>query len=71
MKLNNKYGISSGKNATFQAPNSTVDLETWSGILDTDTNLNGIKKMGSKVIKSHQCLLERSHALSMKVNSEF
>ena len=41
------------------------------GILDTDANLNCIKKMDSKVIKSHQCLLERSHALSMKVNSEF
>ena len=51
-----------------------AQLSIWRGglgILDTDTNLKCIKKMDSKVIKSHQCLLERSHALSMKVDSEF
>ena len=42
------------------------------GISDIDTQLNYIKiKMDSKIIKSHQCSLERSHVVLIEINSEF
>ena len=40
------------------------------GILDIDPQLNCIKTKWI-VIKSHQCSLERSHAVLIEVNSEF
>ena len=38
--------------------------------LDIDTQLNYNNKMDSKVIKSHQRSLERSHAVLIEINSE-
>ena len=42
------------------------------GILDIETQSNSLKiKMGSKVIKFHQCSLEKFHAASIEINSEY
>ena len=43
-----------------------------SGFSILDTQLNSVQiEMDSKVIKSHQCSVERSHAVLIELNSEF
>ena len=59
----------------IQPPRHLAQISIWRdrlGISDIDTQLNYIKtKMDSKIIKSHQCFLERSHAVLIEINSEF
>ena len=40
------------------------------GILDIETIKFSKNEMDSKVVKSHQCSLEKSHAVSIELNSE-
>ena len=59
----------------IQPPRHLAQISIWRdrlGISDIDTQLNYIKiKMDSKIIKSHQCFLKRSHAVLIEINSEF
>ena len=56
---------------TSQAPSSAPHLEGGLGILDIDTYSTKLfkHKMDSKVIESYQCSLERSHTVSIELNS--
>ena len=57
----------------IRPPRYITELSTWSGglgIIDINTQSNS-RKMDSKVIKYHQCSLEKSHAVSIELNSEF
>ena len=59
------------KNTTSQAPSSSFHLEGWIRYFIHRHSIKLSKiKMDSKVIKCHQCSLERSHAASIKLNSE-
>ena len=61
-----------GKNTTSQVPSSTLHLK---GRTRYFRHRHTIKlyenKMDSRVIKSHQCSLERSHIVLIEINSEF
>ena len=60
-----------GKNTTSQTPNATLHLEGWNRQFNYWHAIKLYKnKMDSKVIKSHECSLERSHAVLIKFNSE-
>ena len=60
-----------GKNKTSQTPNSTLHLDDWTSYFrQRDTIKLSKNKMDSKVIKSHQCSLEKSHAVSIELNSK-
>ena len=54
-------------------PRHQAQLSMWRGGLGIlDTQLNSVKiKMDSKVVKSHQCSQQRSHAVSIELNSEY
>ena len=68
-----EYAISSGtgKNTASQTPGSTLHFDDWTtyfrhrGTIELFRN-----KMDSNVIKSHQCSPEKSHAVSIEINSE-
>ena len=60
----------------IRSPKTLAQLSIWRGelgISDLNVQLKLYKnKMDSKVIKSHQCSLERSHTTAfIKLNSEF
>ena len=60
-----------GKNTTSQTPSSTLHLDDWSGYFrHRNTIILSKNKMESKVIKSHQCSLEKCHAVLTEPNSE-
>ena len=60
------------KNTTSQAPSSTLHLEGWTRYFRHRHSVKFSKnKMDSKVIKSLQCSLEKSHAVSIELNPEF
>ena len=54
-------------------PRHLAQLSMWrAGLEILDTQLNSLKiKMDSKVIKSHQCSQQRSHEVSIELNSEY
>ena len=73
-KLKKQYTISSGtgKNTTCHTSSSTLHLEGWTTYFrHTHTIIIYKNKMDSKVIKFHQCSLERCHAVLIEINSEF
>ena len=58
----------------IQPPRHWAQLSIWRGrldILDSHTIKLYENKMDSKFIKSHQCFLERFHAVVTKINPEF
>ena len=60
-----------GKNTTSQTPSSTVYWNEWTRYFRHKVTTKLSKsKIDSKVIKSHQCSLEKSHVVSIKLNSE-
>ena len=65
--------ISSGTTKKIRPPRHLAQLSIWKdgvGILDIDAQLNSLKKqMDSKFFKLHQCLLEKSYAVSIKLNT--
>ena len=65
--------ISSGTTKKIRPPRHLAQLSIWKdgvGILDIDAQLNSLKKqMDSKFFKLHQCLLEKSYAASIKLNT--
>ena len=68
-----EYTISSrtGKNTTSQIPSSALQLDNWTRYFRHKDTIKISKiKINSKVIKSHQCCLEKSHAVSTDFNSE-
>ena len=73
-KLKKEYTIfpGTGKSTTSQTPSSALHMK---GRTMYFRHRHTIKlyqnKMDSKVIKSHQCSLERSHAVLIEINSEF
>ena len=73
MKLKKEYAIlpGTGKNTTSQTPSLILHL----GRIGYFRHRHTIKlckiKMDSKVIKSHQYFLERSHPVLSEINSEF
>ena len=69
-KLKKEYTISPGteKNTTSQTLSSILHLEGWTGYLRHRHTIKLYKnKMDSKVIKSHQCSLQRSHLYWLKL----
>ena len=53
-------------------PSSTLHLEGWARYFRHRHSAKLTKnKMDSKVIKSHQCSSERSHAVLIELNCEF
>ena len=68
--MKKEYAISSGtgKNRTSQTVSSTLHYFT---VLDRHKIKLDKNKMDSKFIKSHQCSLERSHAVLTEINPEF
>ena len=59
------------KNATSQTPSSTLHMDEWTRYFrHKDTIKLSKNKMDSKVIKSHQCSLEKSHDVSIELNSK-
>ena len=69
-----QYTVSSGagKNTTCETPTSTLHLEGQTRYFRYRHTIKLYKnKMDSKVIKSNQCSLERSHAVLIEINSEF
>ena len=56
------------KKTSSQTPSSALHLEEWTRHRDTIKLSENI--MDSKVIKSHQCSQERSHAVSIDLNSD-
>ena len=72
--LKKQYTVSSGtgKITTSETPSSTLHLEGQNRYFKHRQTIKLNKyKMDSKVIKSHQCSLERSHGVLIEVNSEF
>ena len=73
MKLKKEYTIfpKTEKNATSQTPSLILHL----GRIRYFRHRHTIKlckiKMDSKVIKSHQCFLERSHPVLIETNFKF
>ena len=68
-----EYTISSGtgKNTISLTSSSTLHLDNWTRhFRQRDTIKLSQNKMDSKVIKSNQCSLEKSHGVSIKLNSE-
>ena len=68
-----EYRISSGteKNTASQTPNSTLHLDDWTRYFRYRDTIKPLKnKMDSQIIKSHQCSLKKSHAVSIKLNSK-
>ena len=69
-----EYLISSGagENTTSQTPSSMLHLDEWTRYFrHRDTIKLSKNKMDSKVIKFHQCSLEKSHPVSsIELNSE-
>ena len=60
-----------GKNTTSQTPSSTVHWNEWTRYFRHKITTKFSKnKIDSKVIKSHQCSLEKSHVVSIELNSE-
>ena len=56
---------------TSQIPSSNLHLDDWTRYFrHRDTIKLSKNKMDSKVIKSHQCSLEKFHAVSIELNSE-
>ena len=56
---------------TSQTPRSALHLDKWTRCFrHRDTIKLSKNKMDSKVIKSHQCSLEKSQAVSIEINSE-
>ena len=75
-KLKKEYAIYSGtgKNRASQTVRSILHLEgqaRYFTVLDRHKIKLDKNKMDSKFIKSHQCSLERSHAVLTEINSEF
>ena len=59
------------KNATFQAPSSTLHLEGWNRYFRHRHSIKlSNNKMDSKVIRPNQCSLKRSHSVSIELNSD-
>ena len=59
------------KIATSQTPSSTLHMDEWTRHLrHKDTIKLSKNKMDSKVIKSHQCSLEKSHDVLIELNSK-
>ena len=68
-----EYTISSatGRNTTFQTPSSTLHWERRTRYFRHKHTIKLYKNnMVLKTIKSHQCSLERSHAVLFEINSE-
>ena len=64
------YTISSGetKHKTLQAPSSAPHLERWARYFRHKYPIKSFQNyMGSKIIESYQCSLERSHAVSVEL----
>ena len=60
------------KSANSHATSSTIHLEGWIRCFRHRRSIKiSENKMDSKVSKSHQCSLERFHAVSIEFNSEF
>ena len=60
-----------GKNTTSQTPSSTLHFDNWTRYFrHRDTIKVSKNKMHSQVIKSQQCSLDKSHAMSIELNSE-
>ena len=60
------------KYTTYQALSATVHLEEWNRLFRHRKLIKISKrKIDSKVIESRQCSLERFHAVSIELNSEF
>ena len=63
------YGT--GKNTTSQTPSAALDLEGWTRYFRHRHIIKLYKnKTDSKVIKCHQCSMERSHAVLIEINSD-
>ena len=59
------------KYTTSQIPSSNLHFDDWTRYFrHRDIIKLSKNKMDSKVIKSHQCSLEKSHAISNELNSE-
>ena len=68
-----EYTISSGtgKNTASQTPSSAVHLDDWIRYFrHRDAIKLSKNKMDSKLIKSNQFSMEKSHAVSIELNSE-
>ena len=75
-KLKKEYTISSGtgKNTISYTLSSTLHLEgqtKYFTVLDRRTIKLDENKMNSKFTKSHQCALEKPHAVLTEINPEF
>ena len=67
-----QFPLEQEKNTTSQTPNSILHLEGRTGYLKHWHKIRLYKnKMNLKVIKSHECSLQRSHAVLIEINSEF
>ena len=74
--MKKEYAISSGtgENRTCEIVSSTLHLggqARYFTVLDRHKIKLDKNKMDSKFIKSHQCSLERSHAVLTEINPEF
>ena len=70
--MEKEYTISpgTGKNTTSQTPSSTLHLEEQARYFKHRYTIKQYKiNMDSKVIKSHQRSLEKSHAALIEINS--
>ena len=68
-----EYMIScrTGKSTNSKTPISTLHLDDWSRYFRHRDSIKLSKnKLYSKFIKSHQCSLEKSHSVSIELNSE-
>ena len=72
IKAKLKKDPGTGKNTTSQTPSSTLKLDGRTMYFRQKSTIKLCKnKMDSKVIKTHQCSLERSHVVLIEINSEF
>ena len=60
------------KSTTSQTPSSALHLDDWTRryFRHRDTIKLSKNKMDSKVIKPHQCSVEKCYAVSVELNSE-
>ena len=70
-KKNIRFPMEKEKIATSQTPSSTLHMDEWTRYLrHKDTIKLSKNKMDSKVIKSHQYSLEKSHDVLIELNSK-
>ena len=59
------------KKTITQTPSSTIHLDEWSRYFrHRDTIKLSKNEKNSKITKSHECSLEKSHAVSIELSSE-